>query len=163
MKTLVISAWLVGSASTALACTLTPLFSPYDQIRPMLEQEIAHARQTIHCSLFGISSPELASRLITSAKRGVEVQIGLDKKQAALPSSLHRLIKRAGAEVFIKKTGVLEHNKFCVLDGEVVVMGSWNWSKHAQTQDNSELIIKACPPIVDRFEGAFQRIKERDR
>jgi phosphatidylserine/phosphatidylglycerophosphate/cardiolipin synthase-like enzyme len=57
----------------------------------------------------------------------------------------------------------LEHNKFCVIDGTIVIMGSWNWSNNAQKQDNSDVIITACPKVAQAFEVAYQRIIERDK
>ena len=58
---------------------------------------------------------------------------------------------------------MLKHNKFCVLDVAIVIMGSWNWSNSAQRQDNSDVIITDCPKVAQAFEAAFQRIMERDK
>ena len=62
----------------------------------------------------------------------------------------------------IKKSSTLEHNKYAVIDGERVVMVSWNWSKSAQKQDNSNVILYDCPDEVAKFEAAFRAILERD-
>lgn len=85
------------------------------------------------------------------------------RTQSAGKSSTHEALRQAGVEVVIKKTGVLEHNKFCVIDNERVVMGSWNYSGSAQKQDNSMVDISGCEDIVKQFQEAFQRIYERDK
>jgi phosphatidylserine/phosphatidylglycerophosphate/cardiolipin synthase-like enzyme len=157
----ILCAILVG-ASAAWACTVVSYFSPYEEIATVLEAQIHQSTQTIHCSLFGIYNKVLTAALIQAAKHGVEVQIGLDKKQASLPSSTHLQLKHAGALVFIKRIGVLEHDKWCIYDGERVSEGSWNWSENAQHQDNSELILTRCSLTASGFEAAFQRIKQRD-
>jgi phosphatidylserine/phosphatidylglycerophosphate/cardiolipin synthase-like enzyme len=156
-------ALLLSLAAGALACAIVPLFSPQDQVASALLPELDAAKTSIHCSLFGLSHPGLLGGLTDASKRGVAVVVGLDKKQAALASSLHRQLRRGGATVLIKKTGVLEHNKFCLIDGQTVLMGSWNWSHTAQAQDNSELILRDCPDTAAHFERAFRRIMERDR
>ena len=78
-------------------------------------------------------------------------------------AALHDQLQVAGILVVIKPVNTLEHNKFCVLDGAVVIMGSWNWSNSAQQQDNSDVLITDCPNVTHAFEAAYQRILERDR
>jgi phosphatidylserine/phosphatidylglycerophosphate/cardiolipin synthase-like enzyme len=120
------------------------------------------AKKSVHCSLYGISNNALEKALIELKQAGVDVIVAEDKKQAALASDLHGDLMSNGIQVIIKKTAVLEHNKFCTIDGESVIMGSWNWSRSAQKQDNSVAVIKSCPNEGGRFEQAFRRIVERD-
>lgn len=139
------------------------LFSPYDDVEAAVLAEVGKAQESITCSLFGISNPDLAHALIGKAEAGIPVMVGLDKRQAGGEADLHEALQDGGVQVRIKKTLVLEHNKFCVIDGRTVVMGSWNWSQSAQKQDNSELILRDCPDQVRQFEAAFWRIWVRDK
>src|SRR2546427_5553526 len=100
---------------------------------------------------------------ISAKKRGADVGIGLDKKQAAGQHDLHAKLQAVGILVEIKPVATLEHNKFCEIDGTIVIMGSWNWSNNAQKQDNSDVIITDCPKAAQAFETAYQRIIKRDR
>jgi phosphatidylserine/phosphatidylglycerophosphate/cardiolipin synthase-like enzyme len=149
---------------TALAspCNLASYFSPFDNIEAVIHKELMKAQKSVHCSLYGISNRSLEQDLIGLKRAGVEVIVAEDKKQAALASDLHSDLLSSGIQVIIKKTAVLEHNKFCTIDGESVIMGSWNWSRSAQKQDNSIAVIKRCPDEGGRFEQAFRRIVERD-
>ncbi|MBA2253431.1 MAG: hypothetical protein H0W13_12140 [Nitrospirales bacterium] len=96
--------------------------------------ELQNAARSAHCSLFGISNKPLGADLAALAHRGVEVEVSLDRLQAAGKSDLHTYLEASGVRVEIKHTLILEHNKFCVLDGKTVIVGSWNWSKKAQKQ-----------------------------
>jgi phosphatidylserine/phosphatidylglycerophosphate/cardiolipin synthase-like enzyme len=87
----------------------------------------------------------------------------LDKTQSAGENSTHRELESAGIEIVIKKTGVLEHNKFCVIDNKRVIVGSWNFSESAQKQDNSVIDTSECNESVKRFKDAFDRIYHRDK
>lgn|SRR5574340_525289 len=158
------TSWTTNALSVyCAACETTPLFSPTDKIEAAILVELYSAKHSIHCSLFGISNGNLAAALISQAHVGRQVQVSLDKRQAALPSDLHTLLQTTGVDVSIKRTNALEHNKFCVIDGQTVTMGSWNWSQAAQSQDNSEVIFRQCPDVAAKFEAAFQRIWRRDR
>jgi len=146
----------------ASTCEDSSSFSPFYNIEKVIHQELKKAKKSVHCSLYEISNPRLVQDLIDREKAGVEVIVAEDKKQSALASDLHSDLQQKGIRVVIKRTAVLEHNKFCVIDSENVVMGSWNWSRSAQKQDNSEEVIKHCPDEAGRSEQTFHRILERD-
>ncbi len=151
----------VGCAQ-AQSCQIEPYFSPYDDIEKVVHQELSLANRSVSCSLFGITNPKLVNDLVDLSKKGVEVRLGLDKIQAGIMPEYQKRLKANGVKIVIKKTGVLEHNKFCVIDGDTVIMGSWNWSSSAQSQDNSDVIIRYCPAISSSFDHAFERIYKRD-
>src|SRR3989454_9722096 len=163
MRTFIFTLWFVLAVSTAWACEVRPLFSPYDKVDDAIHAQLERASKSVHCSLYGITNLRLANDLIAAKKRGADVGVGLDKTQAAGQHDLHAKLKAAGIVVEIKPVSVLEHNKFCVLDGATVIMGSWNWSNNAQKQDNSDVIITDCPTVAQAFEAAYQRIIERDK
>jgi mitochondrial cardiolipin hydrolase len=152
------------SVVTASAqCAVEAYFSPYDDAESIVLKRLSEAKETVHCSLYGITNPKITATLKTLISQGVDVKLCLDKMQSAGKSSTHGQLRGAGADVVIKKTGVLEHNKFCVIDGARVIMGSWNYSGNAQRQDNSLVDISGCDPIIRQFQDAFQRIYERDK
>ena len=105
----------------------------------------------------------LGNALAVRASQGLDVALALDKMQSAGKSSLHKQLKQAGLTITIKKKQVLEHNKYVVIDGTTVLMGSWNWSNNAQKQDNSDVLFKDCPEIAAKFEANYQTIYTRDR
>jgi phosphatidylserine/phosphatidylglycerophosphate/cardiolipin synthase-like enzyme len=163
MRTSIFTLWFVLAVSTAWACEVQPLFSPYDKVDDAIHAQLEQASKSVHCSLYGITNLRLANDLIAAKQRGADVGIGLDKTQAAGQHDLHATLQAAGILVAIKPVATLEHNKFFVIDRATVIMGSWNWSNSAQKQDNSDVIITDCPKVAQAFEAAFQRILERDR
>jgi len=163
MRTIIFTLWFGLAVATAWACEVQPLFSPYDKVDDSIQAQLEQSRKSVHCSLYGITNLRLANDLIAAKKRGADVGVGLDKTQASGQHDLHAKLRAAGILVEIKTVATLEHNKFCVLDGAIVIMGSWNWSNNAQKQDNSDVIITDCPKVAQAFEAAYQRIIERDR
>ena len=151
------------TAERALSCEAKAYFSPQQDIEQVILDNLSTAKKYIHLSLYGITNKSLADRLLDLHKRGVEVVLCIDKLQAKGKHDLHGYLAEGGITVIIKKTSTLEHNKFAVIDGERVLMGSWNWSTSAQKQDNSNMVLYDCPEEVSKFESTFQRILERDR
>ena len=163
MRTFIFTLWFVLAVSTAWACEVQPLFSPYDKVDDAIHVQLEQASKSVHCSLYGITNLRLANDLTAAKQRGADVGVGLDKKQAAGQQDLHAKLQEAGILVEIKPVTTLEHNKFCVLYGTILIMGSWNWSNNDQKQDNSGVIITDCTQVAQAFETACQRIMERDK
>ena len=151
------------SATSSAQCRIESYFSPYDNIESMIVKRLSEAKESINCSLYGITNRKITAALIDKASNGIDVTLCLDKTQSAGKNSTHRELENAGVEIVIKKTGVLEHNKFCVIDNERVIMGSWNFSESAQKQDNSEIDISGCDDNMKQFRDAFERIYGRDK
>src|SRR5712691_5634263 len=135
MRTVIFMLWFMLSVSTIWACEVQPLFSPYDKVDDAIHAHLKQASQSVHCSLYGITNLRLANDLIDAKERGADVGVGLDKIQASGKHDLHDKLQAAGILVEVKPVATLEHNKFCVIDGTMVIMGSWNWSNSAQKQD----------------------------
>jgi phosphatidylserine/phosphatidylglycerophosphate/cardiolipin synthase-like enzyme len=146
-------------------CTVEAVFSPHDNVEKIVVQRLSEANESIKCSLYGITNRAITDVLKQKMTDGVKVTLCLDKTQSAGKSSTHRELKTAGADVVVKKSAVLEHNKFCIIDDTRVIMGSWNYSASAQKQDNSMVDLSGadCAGIVGDFQAAFERIYERDK
>lgn len=164
-KKIIISAILILclTSSAYAECTIEAYFSPYEDIEGLVVDELKVAGESIHCSLYGITNSRITEVLINRVSSGVDIRLCLDKTQSAGKHSTHRELKDAGVEVVIKKAGVLEHNKFCVIDNKTVVMGSYNFSGSAQKQDNSIVVMSKCDPVTEKFNNAFMRIYRRDK
>lgn len=53
------------------------------------------------------------------------------------------------------------HNKFCVIDDQIVVSGSFNWTRKARLNDENIIVIKNDPNIVAKFNAKFENIKPK--
>lgn len=164
-KKLIISIILILclTSSAYAECTVAAYFSPYEDIEGLVVDELKVAGESIRCSLYGITNSRITEVLIDRVSSGVDIKLCLDKTQSAGKHSTHKELKEAGAEVVIKKTGVLEHNKFCVIDNKTVIMGSYNFSSSAQKQDNSIVVMSGCDETTKKFSKAFERIHKRDK
>ena len=106
---------LFTSTISSAQCRIESYFSPYDNIESLIVKRLSEAKESINCSLYGITNRKITAALIDKASNGVDVTLCLDKTQSAGKNSTHRELEDASVEIVIKKTGVLEHNKFCVM------------------------------------------------
>src|SRR5256712_7728698 len=107
MRTFIFTLWFVLAVSTVWACEVRPLFSPYDKVDDAIHAQLERASKSVHCSLYGITNVRLANDLIAAKKRGTDVGVGLDKKQAAGPNDLHPQLQAIGILVGINPVATL--------------------------------------------------------
>ncbi len=163
IRFIVIIGFLVVASLSYADCIVQSFFSPYDNVEAVVINNIIMADSSIHCSLYGIENQKITDAMKAAISKKIDVKLCLDKMQAAGKSSTHKQLQDAGAEIVIKPINVLNHNKFCVLDKNRVLMGSWNYSHSSSFQDNSMVVLSNCDDVVKTFEDAFQRIHDRDK
>ncbi|XP_037081078.1 mitochondrial cardiolipin hydrolase-like [Pollicipes pollicipes] len=67
-------------------------------------------------------------------------------------------LRRIGVPVFVKPKPFLMHHKFAVVDDEVLVCGSFNWTRQAALGNNEDVIITNNPQLVRPFVGEFHKL-----
>lgn len=153
---------LSWAAPAAAGCFVSQAFSPTQKIHVLYHNELIQTKKSVVCSLFGLTNIGLAADLKNLAIAGKSVRIGLDHRQSSFLPEQWQAIRAVGGEVRVTPTGVLQHNKFCVIDGRIVLTGSWNWSNSAPRQDNNGVVIKSCSVTAKAFTAEFERIWLRD-
>jgi len=111
--------------------------------------------------VFTITDNRIARRLLDAHRyRGVRVRVITDKAQKeALGSDIGEL-QAAGIEVRMNTSQYLMHHKFCILDGHVLMNGSFNWTQGACENNNENVMITNenafVVPFRDQFELLWQ-------
>jgi len=105
------------------------------------------AQNSIHCALFEVSLESVKEKLISKAKE-IEVKIIIDNQY------LNRF-----NQPFVKTdTWGLQHNKFCIIDGEKVSTGSMNPTNNGVNKNNNNLIFVESKIIANNYQDEFQEM-----
>ncbi len=116
-------------------------FLPDDQkALNKVRTSILSAQKTVKVAMFTFTHPALIDALVETHKRGVKVQIVIDNDSSRKTSSIayNRFLKEK-MDVLVSKRAGLLHEKVAIIDDNLLIMGSANWTKAAFTQ-NSENI-----------------------
>lgn len=138
-------------------------FSPNDNLEKIWIDTIKSATNRIYISCFGLSNGKIADAIIEKHKDGIKVIVCVDKLQSKVRKSHIRNFQERNIESVIKKTSTLEHNKLIVVDGKHAIIGSYNLSDSAQSQDNSLVLFINQPKYAEKIEKNFLNIYERDK
>jgi phosphatidylserine/phosphatidylglycerophosphate/cardiolipin synthase-like enzyme len=89
---------------------------------------------------------------VDAHKRGVDVQVILDKSQKSERYTSATFLANEGVPTYIDAAHKIAHNKVMIIDGRTVITGSFNFTKSAE-EGNAEnlLIISNAPKLAARY------------
>jgi len=100
----------------------------------------------------------LANAVIDAHNRGVRVRVYLDKDQKEAQYSKSRYLTKQGITIHYSSNPYIMHHKFAVMDNEVVITGSYNWTASAGERNNENLLVIRDPPLASRYKQEFYRL-----
>jgi len=96
--------------------------------------------------------------MLDRAAAGVEVGGVFEKTQTAGGYSEYERFRSAGLQVFLDGNPRNMHHKVIVIDGEIVVVGSFNFSDSADKSNDENLLIIYSRSVAAKFEEEYQRV-----
>ncbi len=120
--------------------------------------ELDKAQVSISLAMAWFTNQILADKLKEKHKQGVNVDIiiyddGVNKKNGANLDGL------TVSKVRGQRGGIM-HNKFCVIDNQVVLHGSYNWSSNAEYKNDETVQVSEDPKLATKFSVEFRDLKK---
>lgn len=147
-------------------------FSPQGNCSAHILREIQTARKELLVAVYAFTNEDLATALVQAKKRGVGVQVVIDRefdrandnsKGKFLDAQKIPLRRVAAVQAQrIEKEPGLMHQKFAVIDRRVVFTGSYNWTRSADNRNDENLLMfRDAGPLAEEYRRAFLRLWER--
>lgn len=131
-------------------------FSPRGGCTETVVKEISAATTTILVQAYSFTSSPIAKALVDAHKRGVQVQVILDKSQRTDKYSSAIFLINMGIPTKIDARHAIAHNKIMVIDGQVVITGSFNFTKAAEDKNAENLLVIRDKIIADKYTANWQ-------
>jgi phosphatidylserine/phosphatidylglycerophosphate/cardiolipin synthase-like enzyme len=131
-------------------------FSPNGGCTEAAVKEITAAKSSILVQAYSFTSAPIAKALVDAHKRGVQIQVILDKSQRSEKYSSADFVLHAGVPTYIDAKHAIAHNKIMVIDGEVVITGSFNFTKAAETSNAENLLVIRSPELAKKYAANWQ-------
>jgi phosphatidylserine/phosphatidylglycerophosphate/cardiolipin synthase-like enzyme len=88
---------------------------------------------------------------LNAHKRGVKVQVILDKSQKTEKYSSADFMANQGIPTRIDAAHAIAHNKVMVIDGETVITGSFNFTKAAEERNAENLLVIKDKALAGKY------------
>jgi phosphatidylserine/phosphatidylglycerophosphate/cardiolipin synthase-like enzyme len=131
-------------------------FSPRNGATAAIVREIDRARSEIHVQAYSFTSAPIAQALLHAYKRGIKVEVILDKSQKTGRYSSSRFLMNARIPIYIDADHAIAHNKIILIDRSVVITGSFNFTKAAEEKNAENLLIIRSKELVKPYLDNWQ-------
>lgn len=163
------AATVTGSSTTSSPTSTTTqdaitsysvCFSPGGNCAQQLIALIGTANSSIHIMIYEFSNTAIAQALVQAKERGVDVKVIMDGSEATTDNvAVLPILNQSGIplKIYTPLNGIL-HDKIAIIDGEVVVTGSYNWSYSADDFNDENLLVLRSTSLAAQYEADFQTL-----
>lgn len=116
-------------------------FSPNGGCTDLVIKVIRSAKTSVRVLAYSFTSAPIASALADAHKRGVDVQVVVDKSQKSEKYTSATFIANAGIPISVDSKHAIAHNKVIVVDGRTVQQGSFNYTKAAEANNGENVLV----------------------
>lgn len=126
-------------------------FSPQGGARDAVIREIDSAKKSILMQAYLFTDKAIAQALVKAKKRGVNIQVILDKKMETSPKSQLFFLIENRIPVFIDKNHGTAHDKILIIDNSKVLTGSYNFVRKAEASNGENLLVLESKKLNDKY------------
>ncbi|MGF1491369.1 MAG: phospholipase D-like domain-containing protein [Microcoleaceae cyanobacterium] len=169
----------IGEIPVALQFAPTKPSQPWSgSANALINQVLDSTEQTVHFALFVFSAQRLVNTLEEKVQQGRQVKglidpsfayryysEALDMRGIAIPRACTYEVGNRPWKTPVETVGTPKlspgdnlHHKFGVVDDEIVISGSHNWSEAANIMNDETLLVIESPTVAAHFNQEFERL-----
>ncbi len=116
-------------------------FSPKGGATDAVVNALGHATNIVLAQAYSFTSAPIAQALVSAHRRGVKVQVILDHSQRTEKYSEADFLRNNGIPTLIDAQHAIAHNKIIIIDGYLVLTGSFNFTRAAEEHNAENLLL----------------------
>ena len=126
-------------------------FSPRGGATEAVVRSLNGATNAVFVQAYSFTSAPIAEALVNAQRRGVKVQALLDRSQRTEKYSEADFLKNSGVPTLIDASHAIAHNKVIIIDGYIVLTGSFNFTKAAEEHNAENLLVINDPALAKQY------------
>jgi phosphatidylserine/phosphatidylglycerophosphate/cardiolipin synthase-like enzyme len=134
-------------------------FSSEDGVAALVLDVLQSAQSSIYFMAFSFTRTDFANALIEKAQAGLPVQGVFETRQiAAGGDAAWNALTTAGVDVRQDGNPYLLHSKVFIIDQQIVITGSYNFSRNAEENNDENILIIHNPEIAAAYFAEWQKV-----
>jgi phosphatidylserine/phosphatidylglycerophosphate/cardiolipin synthase-like enzyme len=119
---------------------------------------VLSATASVHFMAFNFSLSSLGEAILSSARRGIDVQGIFEKVGSETQNSELAKLHCAGVAVYQDGNPRFMHENVLIIDNQIVTSGSSHFSHNSLERNNSNLLILHHPQVAAVFSQRFSQL-----
>ncbi|MFV1859880.1 MAG: phospholipase D-like domain-containing protein [Anaerolineales bacterium] len=136
------------------------LFSPDMRVGDRIVALLQGAEKSIHVMAFNLTLDTIADTILRRASEGIEVQGLFDADQSRNQGSDVARFEESGLDIMLDGNPRKMHHKVIIVDGSIVITGSYNFSRNAEEKNDENVLIIYSPELAEQYLIEFSRLRE---
>ena len=139
--------------------TIEIAFSPDMGATGLVVKAINEAQKTIRVAAYSFTSKPIAEALMNAHKRGIDVQVVVDKSQAKAKYTSATFLANVGIPTRVDYKYAIMHNKFIIIDDSTTELGSFNYTSAAEKKNaENVMVIRGNKEVASRYMQEWDRL-----
>jgi len=134
------------------------LFFPSQENEAKIIEYLKSAKKSIYVCVFTITNERLCTALLEAHLRGVDVKMITDDEEIKMISNIRDLSEEGISIRTDDAKNALMHNKFVIIDGHILMTGSYNWTVRATKANQENVVVIENKYLVDTFTQEFNKL-----
>lgn len=133
-------------------------FAPEDNVEKIIFNRLQKAKKSIRFMQFSFTSDKIGELIIEKFKQGIQVEGVFEKRGSGSEYSEYIKMKIEGLPVRTDTNKHVMHHKVIIIDDILVITGSYNISKNANTKNDENILVIDSPEIGSVYNAEFRKI-----
>jgi phosphatidylserine/phosphatidylglycerophosphate/cardiolipin synthase-like enzyme len=116
-------------------------FTPARSCTPLIINAINNAQKRVYVQAYSFTSAPIAQALKQAYRRGVDVQVIVDKSQLKQKHSQAKILAEAQVPLYVDNKVAIAHNKVILIDETTVITGSFNFTNAAEKRNAENFVM----------------------
>jgi phosphatidylserine/phosphatidylglycerophosphate/cardiolipin synthase-like enzyme len=138
------------------------VFSRGDSIAEVVEDFILSATESVYAAVYRFNSRRIARALSDARRKGIEIRLVVDKSRYERSRATQELLAKADFPFRLAQgrdgEGSKMHHKFVVLDEQVVLTGSYNWTYASEEKNHEGLLVLKDAAVIEAHLREFHEL-----
>jgi phosphatidylserine/phosphatidylglycerophosphate/cardiolipin synthase-like enzyme len=141
----------VSAEATRPFPSMEVYFSPNGGCTDAVVKNLNAAKISVLVQAYWFTSPPIAKALAQAHKRGVKVEVILDRSRTELNDTQAAFFIEEGVPTLIDDKHTTAHSKVIIIDGQIVVTGSFNFTEEAEEENAENLLVVCDKALADKY------------
>ncbi len=134
-------------------------FSPDDHVANRIAQLLRGAKQSIYFMSYALTANDFGEILKDKSQEGMPIAGILEDSQIKSGlGSEYNFLKQAGMSIYKDGNPGLMHHKVFIIDQQIVITGSYNFTSSAETTNDENVTIIFDKQVAARYMEEYQRV-----